>query len=79
MPLPYVPSMAAAMRVTSADSDGSAGAASVRDSFRSLSFRAVSGSVFTLSKRVACLAYATEAEIVLSAYWAARVSESSVM
>ena len=48
--------MAAAMRVSSADSAGSEGAASVRASFRSLSFRAVSSGTFSPSKRVACFA-----------------------
>ena len=57
LPLPYMPSIAAPRRVSSAASAGSAGAAAVSESFRSFSFRAVSGSTLRPSKRVACLAY----------------------
>ena len=41
--------MAAAICVSSADSDGSDGAASVRESFSSFSLRAVSGGSVSLS------------------------------
>ncbi len=67
------------MRVSSSLSFGSEGAASVRESFRSFILRARSAGSFTLSKRVACLAYATVAAITRSLACAARISVSSVM
>ncbi len=79
LPLPYMPSIAAPRRVSSAASAGSDGAATVSESFRSFSFRAVSGSRLRPSKRVACFAYATPAEIAFSLASAARTSVSSVM
>jgi hypothetical protein len=48
-PFPYAPSMAAASRVTSSASFGSAGAARVSPSFKSFILRATSGSSFKLS------------------------------
>ena len=67
------------MRVSSSPSFGSEGVASVRESFRSFILRASSSGSFTLSKRVACLAYATVAAITRSLACAARISVSSVM
>ena len=79
LPLPYMPSIAAPSRVSSAASAGSPGAATVSASFRSFSLRAVSASTSTPSNRVACLAYRTPAEIAFSLACAARISVSSVM
>ena len=49
LPLPYMPSIAAPRRVSSAAAAGSAGAATVSWTLRSLSFLAVSGSSVSLS------------------------------
>src|ERR1051326_4237296 len=52
LPLPYVPSIAAAIRMSSSLSFGSLGVAMVSDSLRSLILRAVTGSSLRPSKRV---------------------------
>src|SRR5262249_33603164 len=78
-PLPYAPSIAAPRRVTSALSFASVGAARSSASFSSRILRAISGGSFTLSNRVACLAYSTVAAMSLWLASAASVSVSSVM
>src|SRR5215831_162152 len=79
LPFPYIPSMPAAIRVSSSLSFGSAGAASVRLTFKSVRLRARSGGSATPSKRAAFLASSAVAPISRALACAARISVSSVM
>src|ERR1043165_5411756 len=79
LPLPYSPSIDAAILVSSLRSFGSFGAGSVNESLSSFSFRFSSGDRSRFSYRRACSASSVVAAIKLSLASAASDSVSSVM